>query len=503
MFISMPSLLLKKSLLNAKLLSRAAFLSIGCLLTASAWSPTIAQATLPQRDSAIAQVTSELPSAVETAVINDAANRTGIPTNEWAIVSAEQRDWPNGCLGLGEPGVACTQAIVPGWRVVVSANQQAWVYRTDETGSQVRLAQDSTAPGNDQPYRDIDGHWAQTCIQRLNEQNILSGYPDNTFRPNNSITRAEYAALMNQAFPDVETKREAISFTDVPVYYWGQDAIQTAYQKGFLAGYPNQQFRPNDLVSRVEAYVALVSGLGYATPDAPQTILAAAYSDASSIPNYAEGAIAAATQQGMVINAAAGTNAFNAAAPATRAQIAATLCQIKYDGAGIPEDYLADTVGTPADSDIITLGQTCENTASGFTVDFPTGWMTNTEDIAPSCFVFDPESITLQEQSSSLDEAIHIRVDRIPYARATRLDDPTETIISRRETTIDGHEAIVTESQSNGRGLIPAGVNYYTYLINFNNRKTLIASTYDYADQPYERNQLVLEQMVNTLTFDR
>jgi hypothetical protein len=67
---------------------------------------------------------------------------------------------------------------------------------------------------------------------------------------------------------------------------------------------------------------------------------------------------------------------------------------------------------------------------------------------------------------------------------------------------VNGREAILTESESNGRGLIPEGVTSYQYIINFGNGKIMVASTYDYAGQPYERNKAVLDQMVSTLTFE-
>ncbi len=153
-----------------------------------------------------------------------------------------------------------------------------------------------------QTYSDIQGHWAENCIQQLTQKKIISGYPNNTFRPNEIITRAEYAAMMNQAFPDVAAEREAINFTDVPSGYWGEEAISTAYRKGFLSGYPNQQFQPNKFISRVQAFVALASGLDYSIPTSVNQILNATYNDAAKIPDYAKGQIAAATQQGIVIS---------------------------------------------------------------------------------------------------------------------------------------------------------------------------------------------------------
>jgi hypothetical protein len=444
---------------------------------------------------------SNLPESVRTAVINAAANRTGIPANQFAVVEAEQRDWPDGCLGLGEPGTLCTQVIVPGYRVVVQANQQEWIFRTDDTGSQVKLAATRNLGGNNQSYTDIEGHWAQACIQRLSQQGTVSGYPDNTFRPNSPITRAEYAALLNQAFPEVQPERGTTNFVDIPADYWGQEAIQTAYRKGFLSGYPNQEFRPNQLVSRVETFVALASGLDYGTPDNASAILVAAYGDAAAIPAYATEAIAALTQQGAIVKSDSGSHHLNPSAAATRAQMAATLCQLKFEDSDVPQDYVVNPVEDPGE--VVTLGQTCTNEAAGYTVNYPTGWMTNEGDVLNLCQVFDPSSITLPEQSSSFNEAIHLRIDSIPFERATGEDDITETILSRRTTTIDGYDAVVKESESTGRALLPEGVRSYTYIINLDDGEIMVASTYDVANQMYTRNKQVLDQMVSSLRFNR
>jgi hypothetical protein len=55
------------------------------------------------------------------------------------LVSAEQVDWPDGCLGVQTPGVMCIQVITPGYKVVLSANGQEYEFHTNESGSTVRL----------------------------------------------------------------------------------------------------------------------------------------------------------------------------------------------------------------------------------------------------------------------------------------------------------------------------------------------------------------------------
>lgn len=368
-------------------------------------------------------------------------------------------------------------------------------------GSQARLANRQISGSPRLAYADIEGHWAQSCIQNLSQRGTIRGYPDNSFRPNGPITRAEYAALLNQAFPDVELQRGTATFTDVSETYWGQEAVQTAYQKGFLSGYPNQEFRPNELISRVETFVALASGLDYGTPENVAGILAAAYGDASAIPAYATEEIAALTQQGLVIKTTADDNRFYPSEAATRAQVAASLCQFKLDRGSVPADYVVTPVEDPREA--MVLGQTCSNDLGGYTVNYPNGWMTNSGDVLHACQVFDPRSINLPERSSSFDEAIHLRFDSIPYEEAADTEDITETILSRRETTVDGYEAVVEESESTGRALLPQGVRSYTYVINLDDGEIMVASTYDIATQNYTRNKQVLDQMISSLRFSR
>lgn len=293
-------------------LRRVALLSTGGLLLLGCQG-------IPQRDQPDPNVTSGMepaavaasqPEAVRTAVMADAAARTGLSSDQLAIIQVEPQDWPDGCLGIAEPDTLCTQVIVPGWQVVVQGLEQEWVYRTDSNGRQVKLAES-------QPRTD------------------------------------------------------------------------------------------------------------------------------------------ASTDDGQ----------------------AAT---------GMP----------------IALSQTCSNTTIGYTVHYPANWITNSGEVLDPCQVFDPSAITLPEQSSSFDEAIHLRIDMAPFERATE-ESISEAELSRRTTTVDGLPAVVTENESTGRGLLPAGVRYYSYTINLDGGEVLVASTYDVANQSYNRNKQVLDQMVSSLQFER
>ncbi|HEY9620183.1 MAG TPA: DUF1565 domain-containing protein [Crinalium sp.] len=171
-------------------------------------------------------------------------------------------------------------------------------------------------------FSDARGHWAQAYIDALAAQGIIGGFPDGTFRPDAPVTRAEFASIVAKAFSPAP-KREAVNFVDIESGFWGRQAIQSAYQGGFMAGYPGQRFQPNQQIPRVQALAALVSGLGLSSTN---SAVVSQYQDASQIPDWAGGAIAAATQNGIVVNYPIATQ-LNPNQQATRGDIAAFVYQ--------------------------------------------------------------------------------------------------------------------------------------------------------------------------------
>ena len=82
-----------------------------------------------------------LPAAIADAVLQDASTQLSLVIAELRLVQVEDQTWADGCLGLPNPGEICTEALVPGYRVTVAGGQQQLVYRTDTTGSGLRLEQ--------------------------------------------------------------------------------------------------------------------------------------------------------------------------------------------------------------------------------------------------------------------------------------------------------------------------------------------------------------------------
>jgi len=87
-----------------------------------------------------AQTTASLLKSVGNAVVQDVSQHSRLPVSALRIIDSRQQTWQDDCLGLGRTGVFCTRQIVPGWQVTVASGQQRWIYRTNASGSVVKLS---------------------------------------------------------------------------------------------------------------------------------------------------------------------------------------------------------------------------------------------------------------------------------------------------------------------------------------------------------------------------
>ena len=167
-------------------------------------------------------------------------------------------------------------------------------------------------------------YWAAQFIQQLSQQGVIAGFPDGSFRPEEPVTRAQFAAMIDKAFPKAQ-QRTAINFADVPSNYWASSAIGQAYTIGFLSGYPGNRFEPNQAIPREQVLVSLANGLEYSPSGNTESTLQY-FNDASNIASYARSPIAAATEKQIVVNYP-NVKLLNPTATATRAQVAAFIYQ--------------------------------------------------------------------------------------------------------------------------------------------------------------------------------
>ena len=88
---------------------------------------------------------SELPPQVVEQLFAAIARQANVPANTLKVVESQPKTW-DGCMGIFEPGQACTQIAIAGYRVIVSSDRQSWVYHINQDGS--RIVQNATASGS-------------------------------------------------------------------------------------------------------------------------------------------------------------------------------------------------------------------------------------------------------------------------------------------------------------------------------------------------------------------
>lgn len=179
----------------------------------------------------------------------------------------------------------------------------------------------ASQPPSPQSFTDVPpGFWAKPYIDRLAAQGLVSGLPTRQFEPSRPMTRAEFTAQVARAF-EMPPQRPGQSFTDIAPDFWGTSAIQSAVQMGFVTGYPNREFRPNEIVTRLQVLTALATGLSLTPPNASDALLQP-YEDAAAIPDWAKDQVAAAIAAGIIAPSPTGINQLRPDEPATRAEVA-------------------------------------------------------------------------------------------------------------------------------------------------------------------------------------
>ncbi len=149
-------------------------------------------------------------------------------------------------------------------------------------------------------FEDVpDGFWASCDINKLTENNIIAGYPDRTFKPNLPVSRAEMASLVVKGYNlnDDVTCPNAM-FTDVPSNHWANKTIAKAVANGLMSGYPNNTFRPDDSISRAEAFAIMAKGINCPMDDCKADEVLSKYCDGDTVPDWAKIPVAKVLETG-------------------------------------------------------------------------------------------------------------------------------------------------------------------------------------------------------------
>jgi len=174
---------------------------------------------------------------------------------------------------------------------------------------------------------DIGGHWAQASIEKAVAAGIAAGYADGTFKPNQILTRAEFAVMLVNALKAPSAGAE-LTFTDSErIGKWAADQVSQAVKAGIITGYADGTFRPDAPITRAELAVMIAKAKKYElSADASSGI---GFSDDAAIPKWAAAGIKAAKEHGLLAGRSDGR--FDSNATATRSEAVAILVKLLQD----------------------------------------------------------------------------------------------------------------------------------------------------------------------------
>ncbi|WP_127585386.1 S-layer homology domain-containing protein [Paenibacillus koleovorans] len=141
------------------------------------------------------------------------------------------------------------------------------------------------------PYKD--------SILALANRMIINGYPDGSFKSASTVTRAEFATMLNRALGILPKNKATSSFSDVKTTDWYAPHVEAAVESGLISGYPDGTFRPNQEIKHQEITVMLVNALKYSGTDEDLTKNSSTqYPD--QLPDWAKPSFAIAFNKGVL-----------------------------------------------------------------------------------------------------------------------------------------------------------------------------------------------------------
>lgn len=153
--------------------------------------------------------------------------------------------------------------------------------------------------GSPSDFKDISGHWAEKEIIELAKQGIVKGKTEELFMPEETVTRAEFAAMIRRAL-ELEPKAYQNKIPDILKDTWYADEIQAMIDAGIMSGDADGKFRPDDTMTRQEMAKVIVSAYSFKTGITDITGEELAFDDNSQIAAWAEEFVSKAAALGLI-----------------------------------------------------------------------------------------------------------------------------------------------------------------------------------------------------------
>jgi hypothetical protein len=180
----------------------------------------------------------------------------------------------------------------------------------------------TTEETTDVKFSDIAGHWAESKISQAVSAGIVTGYTDGTFKPNATVTRAEFAVMLVKALK-LKGEGAELAFSDSSkIGTWARKAVAQAVQADIIKGFKDGSFRPSAEISRSEMASMIANAIGQPI-DANS---ATGFADDKEIPAWARGAVGAVQKLGLVTGK--GSNEFDPLGKTTRAEAITVLLNL-------------------------------------------------------------------------------------------------------------------------------------------------------------------------------
>lgn len=180
---------------------------------------------------------------------------------------------------------------------------------------------------------DISGHWAENVLAKWSSEGLISGFPDGTLRPDDTVTRAQFVLMIQNIFHLLPS--EVNDFYDVVETDWFYNAVKSSVSNGIASGFPDGSFLPEDTVTRAQAAVFGANSIGGELGGS-----VGLYIDAEDIPHWCVDYVGMMTKKGYLSGMPDGS--FDAEAPLTCAQAVSFLDRIRNNGTNYEDNELIE-----------------------------------------------------------------------------------------------------------------------------------------------------------------
>lgn len=194
-----------------------------------------------------------------TVVVNFMGNYAGELERTFEIKKAKR-------AGSGSSGRTGTRIVITAEEVYDAPYIMGYEDGTFRPETEITRAEAATAvaratglepqSSGDVKFPDISAHWAEIYINAAADKEIVNGYEDGNFRPDENITRAEFAKIIVK-LTEKDISQKSTEFSDVETH-WAEAYIAVLAEKDIITGYEDNTFRPDEAITRAEA-VAIIN----------------------------------------------------------------------------------------------------------------------------------------------------------------------------------------------------------------------------------------------------